>query len=192
MTRQQRRKGDAWKHRPHHKAFYALSAAARQRALDGFRANEATTAIAAAIEKTRGETIPVGSLNRYREWWERTERPVIESWERAQALLRAFKDHPTPELESLLADFIQVVQLNALEEASKTAAPMDLAWLTVKAEKNKLERQKLEAARGAGAVDPAQLFLDWLGRLVEFLKAKDQDALAVLQPHLKAFAHTVK
>lgn len=85
LTLGRRRTGQPWKHRPHHRAFYRLSPAARQRAVEGFRANQTTTAIAAAMKAEHGETIPVASLNRYREWWETTAADASKA--RAQLTL---------------------------------------------------------------------------------------------------------
>lgn len=70
-----RRKGQGWKHRPAYRAFLALSPAAKQLAVDGFREGQSTTSIVKDIKTTHGEMIPEPSLNRYREWWEVTELP---------------------------------------------------------------------------------------------------------------------
>lgn len=58
-----------WKHRPHHRAFRSLPEPAQERAVAGFAAGESTTAIARALT-TSGASIPISSLNRYRQWWE--------------------------------------------------------------------------------------------------------------------------
>lgn len=138
-----RRKGAPWLHRPHHRGFYRLSAAARQRAVEGFRANEATTAVAAAIRETFREPIAVASLNRYREWWETTERPVIEAAEKTEELLRAFKEHPTPEIEAVIQKLLQAQRLAAMTE-DKRPNPVELGWLDVEDRKLRLKERELQ------------------------------------------------
>jgi hypothetical protein len=137
-----RRKGAPWKHRPHHRAFYRLSAAARQRAVEGFRANDATTAIVAALAATFEETIPTASLNRYREWWDTTQRPQIEAAERTEELVRAFKDHPTPEIEAVIRQLLQAQRLNAMTE-DKRPNPVELGWLDVEDRKLRLKEREV-------------------------------------------------
>jgi hypothetical protein len=186
-----RRKGDEWKHRPNHPAFAKLSAGARQYAVTSFRRGEPTTRIVEAIKSQFTETIAGSSLSRYREYWDTTLRVRDEARQSAQELIADYKLHPSVELEELLVQHLTTVQFQALLEASKTAEPLDLLRVTAKAEKNAIERAKLKAAAGP-VVDPAQLFLEWLQKLVGYLREHDQDALATLQPHMKAFAATVK
>jgi hypothetical protein len=137
-----RRKGDAWKHRPHYRAFYRLSDGARQRALAGFRQNESTTGIVAAIGKDFGERIPVASLNRYREWWAATERPVLEASDKVDELLRAFKGKETPEIEQVIRQLLMAQRLTAMTE-DRTPDPNELGWLDLGERKLRLEEQKL-------------------------------------------------
>jgi len=47
------------------------------------------------------------------------------------------------------------------------------------------------AARGGSADKPA-LFIEFLGKLIEHVKAKDPDALRYLEPHIKSFAAEIK
>jgi len=44
----------------------------------------------------------------------------------------------------------------------------------------------------AKPVDKARLYLDWLEKLLGYLKAEDAEALRYLQPHLAGFAETIK
>jgi len=137
-----RRKGAPWKHRPHHRAFARLSAAGRQRAIDGFRRNEATTAIAAAIAEEHGEAIAVSSLNRFREWWNATERPVLEAAAKAEELVRALKDNPTPEIESVIRQLLQAQRLTAMAEDQRPD-PWDLGRLDIAERKLRLQERAL-------------------------------------------------
>jgi Protein of unknown function (DUF3486) len=137
-----RRKGAPWKHRPTHRAFYRLSSAARQRAVDGFRRNEATTAIVTAIAKDHGEKIPGSSLNRYREWWDTTERPVVESAKTVEELLAAFKDHPTPEMESVVRQLLMAQRLTAMAE-DKKPDPVKLGFLDLEERRLRLKEREV-------------------------------------------------
>lgn len=137
-----RRKGAPWKHRPHHRAFYALPAPARQRAIDGFRGNEPTTGIVAAIATAHEATIPVSSLNRFREWWETTERPVLEAGEKAEELLRAFRDHPTPALEGVIRQLLMAQRLTAMTEDRKPD-PVKLGHLDLEERRWRIEERKV-------------------------------------------------
>jgi hypothetical protein len=137
-----RRKGDAWQHRPFHRAFSGLPAPARQRAIAGFRAGEATTGIVAALAAEHGATIAVSSLNRYREWWSTTERPVVEAAQKAEELLQQFRDHPTDELESVIRQLLKAQRLTAMTEDRKLD-PMRLGILDVEERKLRLEEKKL-------------------------------------------------
>jgi len=48
------------------------------------------------------------------------------------------------------------------------------------------------AAPKPGRIDKASLFLDFLGGLIEHLKAADQEALRHLEPHLRSYAERIK
>lgn len=137
-----RRKGDAWKHRPHHRAFARLSSAARQLAIEGFRANVPTTAIAEAIGKQHGQTIPVSSLNRYREWWDTAERPVVEASAKVEELLQAFREHPSAELESVIRQLLMAQRLTAMAE-DKHPYPIELGHLDVKERRLRLQERAI-------------------------------------------------
>ncbi len=138
-----RRKGAPWKIRPHHRAFSRLPAAARQQAVDGFRANLPTTAIAEAVQKDHGATIAVSSLNRYREWWESTERPVVQAAEKVEELLAAFKDRPTPALEQVIRQLLMAQRLTAMTE-DRTPDPIKLGALHIEERRLELEARKLD------------------------------------------------
>lgn len=45
---------------------------------------------------------------------------------------------------------------------------------------------------GAAAVDKPALFIEFLGRFMEHLKAKDPDSLRYLEPHIQGFAESMK
>ncbi len=137
-----RRRGDAWKHRPFHRAFARLSAAARAEVIAGFRTNAPTTRIVELVEKTHGEQIPISSLNRYREWWNTTERPVLEAAMKAEELLKAFREHPTAELESLISQLLQAQRLAAMAE-DKAPDPIELGHLDVKERRLRLQERAL-------------------------------------------------
>lgn len=156
-----RRKGQPWKTRPHHRAFHKLSAPARRRAVDGFRANESTTAIAAAIAKDFGETIPVSSLNRYREWWDSAERPVFEAAEKTEELLAAFKARPNGDLEHVIRELLMAQRLTAMTEDRKPD-PVKLGLLDIEERRLKLKEREValrekalerKAEKAAGAVE---------------------------------------
>jgi hypothetical protein len=171
-----RRTGQAWKHRPHHRAFYRLSASSRQTAIDGFRANAPTTAIVALIAKTHGETIPVSSLNRYREWWNTVERPVVEAAVKTEELLKAFKDHPTPGLERLISQLLQAQRLTAMAEDTRPD-PNELGWLDV--EERKLRLKEREVALRERALE--QKVNRAAGNVERALKKKGIDAETMAQ-----------
>lgn len=158
-----RRKGQPWKHRPHHRAFARLSAGARRAAVDGFRANRATTAIAEAVTKEFSETIPVASLNRYREWWATAERPALEAADKTQELLAAFKDHPTPDLEQVIRQLLMAQRLTAMSEDQRPD-PVKLGFLDLEERKLRLQERAValrekelerRVAKTAGAVEKA-------------------------------------
>lgn len=172
-----RRRGTPWKHRPHHRAFARLGAAARQRALEGFRRGEPTTAIAAALAGEHGERIPVSSLNRYREWWSATERPVLEASEKVEELLRTFQAHPTPELESVIRQLLMAQRLAAMTE-DRAPDPVKLGVLDLEERKLRLQERALalrertleqKVARTAKAVEGelkrARLDPETIGRI---------------------------
>lgn len=48
------------------------------------------------------------------------------------------------------------------------------------------------AAPKPGRIDKASLFLDFLGGLIEHLKATDPEALRYLEPHLRRYADSMK
>lgn len=137
-----RRKGDAWRHRPHYRAFYRLSAPARQRVVDGFRRNEPTTAIVLELQTQHGETIPISSLNRYREWWNTAERPVLEASAKVEELLAAFRDHPSTELESIIRQLLMAQRLTAMAE-DKHPDPIELGHLDVKERRLRLQERAI-------------------------------------------------
>ncbi|MDZ4373074.1 MAG: hypothetical protein U1C74_16845, partial [Phenylobacterium sp.] len=83
----------------------------------GFRQGMTLAAIADKVRADTGETIPVSSLQRYRDYWHATERHVVEAHEKAQELLQAFKDRPTAELQKVLQDTVEAITLNQLVEA---------------------------------------------------------------------------
>lgn len=47
-------------------------------------------------------------------------------------------------------------------------------------------------SNGPGAVDRPALFIEWMGQLMEHIKAKDPDALRHLEPHIRSFAEEIK
>ncbi len=137
----QRRRGDGWKHRPHHRAFTRLPASARQRAITGFRFGEPTTAIVEVLARDHGATIAVSSLNRYREWWETTERPALEAADKAQELMVAFKEHPT-ELEPVIRQLLQAQRLAAMTE-DRAPDPTALGRLDLEERRLRLQEREL-------------------------------------------------
>ena len=156
-----RRKGAPWKHRPHHRAFARLSVAARQDAIAGFRGAVPTTKIAEAVQKRHGETIAVASLNRYREWWEQAERPVLEAAEKTEELLRAFKEHPSEGIEHAIRQLLQAQRLAAMSE-DRRPDPFDLGRLDLADRKLRLKERELalreraleqKVTRAAGKVE---------------------------------------
>jgi hypothetical protein len=122
--------------------FARLSVAARQRAVTGFRLAEPTTAIAEAIQRDHGEKIPVSSLNRYREWWMATDRPVLEAAEKTEELLRAFREHPTADLEQLIRQLLMAQRLTAMAE-DKAPDPIELGHLDIKERRLRLKEREL-------------------------------------------------
>ena len=48
------------------------------------------------------------------------------------------------------------------------------------------------AVNGAGTVDKPALFIEFLGKFMEHLKAKDPDSLRYLEPHIRGFAEEMK
>lgn len=144
----QRRKGSPWKHRPHHRAFYAMPKAAQDFAITGFRANETNAAIVDALLAQHGVPIAESSLNRYREWWAATEKPALEAAERADELLRSFKEHPTHELERLISQLLQAQRLTAMTEDTKRD-PIKLGLLDLEERKLKLEERRVSVREKA-------------------------------------------
>jgi hypothetical protein len=140
--RPQRRKGAPWKHRPHHRAFLALAPAARELAINAFRANETNAAIVDALLAQHGATIAESSLNRYREWWNATEKPALEAAERADELMRSFKEHPTPELERLIQQLLQAQRLTAMTE-DKQLDPVKLGQLHLEERRLQLDERRV-------------------------------------------------
>ena len=47
-------------------------------------------------------------------------------------------------------------------------------------------------APGVGQVDKAQLFLDWLENLAQYLRQRDPEALKYLEPHIRGYAEEMK
>jgi hypothetical protein len=137
-----RKKGDAWKHRPHHRAFARLSAGARDRVLAGFRAGEPTTSIVVAVSKEHLEKVPVSSLNRYREWWAATERPIVEAAEKTEELLRAFKEHPNADLEQVIRQLLMAQRLTAMTD-DKRPDPMKLGLLDLEERRLRLKEREV-------------------------------------------------
>jgi hypothetical protein len=138
----QRRKGSPWRHRPHHRAFYALSKAAQTLAVTGFRANETNAAIIDGLLAQHSATIAESSLNRYREWWEQTERPFLEASERADELVRSLTQHPTEDLERLIKQLLTAQRLTAMTE-DKKPDPVKLGMLDIEERRLALEGRKV-------------------------------------------------
>lgn len=140
--RRQRRKGDGWKHRPHHRAFRALSRAAQQLAIDGFRAQETNAAIIDALLAQHGATIAESSLNRFRQWWEATELPALKAEEYAEGLVKSFADRPTPELRHAITQLLQAQRLTAMTEDARPD-PVKLGLLDIEERRVALEERKI-------------------------------------------------
>lgn len=127
--------------RSHFKAM-DLSPTAKAIVRDGFVKDRTLDDIIVQVKKDTGQRIARSSLQRYREYWHATERVVIEAHQKAEELMRAHREHPTAELDTILQDTVTAITLNGLIEA-KHVDPLDVGFLGVKQKQVALQERKL-------------------------------------------------
>ena len=81
---------------------------------------------------------------------------------------------------------VQKLKLQLLDDAIKGGDPQKIYALA------NLMRATASGKAIQSSVDRAAMFLDWMGKLLDYLKESDQEALRYLQPHIKNFADSIK
>lgn len=116
-----------------------LSADAQRIVRQGFIQDRTLDAIIAEIREATGEVIARSSLGRYRRHWHATERLIVQAHEKAEELMRAYREYANDDLAKVLEDTIAALTVNALLDA-KQLDPMELLSLW-------LERERASSAR---------------------------------------------